>query len=353
MQRNQRSKEAKKMSFNEPSLRSAVDLEIRQVRGKYVISSMPNEWIFGKANTFLECQKCMTNATWRGVLIGACEECLGFYDAETLLGFSEKPTEDAMPGRSTSAPFGFYRATSHLVCQKIDELMDVDSSLANIPSKSKAINHEEAYSLYGLASFKKNSENISLLLDSPYGLKTLSQRYKCAREEVFIGEYLKTDPRWYSITCLLGTLSDEFNPHSKTFYKKCEKMEKEWIQCEFATTQEQVDVEMGQQKEKEKEKEKKNETLYECHYCGIKGTKKEVLRCGSCKGVRYCSVACQSRDWTKGGAYMCDNGVPSDPHKACCPYLTTLRLDQEKYDQMIQEARDDRDDLERVMEDVD
>ncbi len=40
------------------------------------------------------------------------------------------------------------------------------------------------------------------------------------------------------------------------------------------------------------------ESVYRCAVCGSVGTAEAKLqRCGSCKRVEYCSVACQRADW--------------------------------------------------------
>ena len=307
------------MDVNE-RLITAENITIHKVRGKYVISSMPTEWIFGQENTLLECHKCMQDATWRGVLIGPCVDCSVIYQGAPV-GFFEKEYAHAMPAGSSAAPFGFYSGYGRDVCRQIDALMPED---LHIPPVAYPVKHDDAYSFYGIAELGNYTADTSYLLESVYGQDIINRRYKCDSSD-------DGDERWFSITSLWGKLAEEFDQHSLPFYKKCEKMEKAWTQCVSATTQAEVDSEMAQKKiDKNK--------MHDCHYCGNMAV---TMLCGACKAVRYCSVACQHRDWTKGGAYMCSDGQPSDPHKANCAYLTGIRTAQAEYEAMMRIAVED------------
>lgn len=287
------------------------DLYIKKVRGKYVISSMPDEMVFGIPGTLLECQKCMDNASWRGVLIGACQECEIKYSGLSI-GFDEKESPEARPDYSSAKPFGFDCGYARKVCDKIDEIFAQNEALC-IPQKPRAIKSEDVYSFYGLASLQLNDYT---LLYQGYSCDAFYERYNLPCLESY-------ETRHDAIAEAIHVLRCNFDPFSKEFFNKCEKMEKKWIMCPEATSQEEVDEKMR------KEKEKIKKPMRECHYCGdIKETKK----CGQCKSVRYCSVACQSRDWYKGGAYACLNGEVSSPHKESCEYLRGLRLEQEEYE---------------------
>lgn len=293
--------------------RTAENLGIRRVRGKYVISTMPTKWIFGKANTLLECDKCMRDATWRGVLIGPCISCSVVYHGVPN-GFPEKASSDAMP--MGGSPFygdglGFYIKQ---VCDKIDELLaSNDPELANIPSRAQPINHNDAYSFYGLASLGNYTSDSIQICESEDAIEIMCARYKCASPAL---------RRWTSITSCITNLSSVFDPFSVDFFKKCEKMEKKWIKNSSASTQEEVE---------EANMQRKRARLHDCYYCGNRGV---TMLCGKCKTMRYCSVACQYRDWTKGGAYTCANEQPSDPHKASCEYLAELQKEQREYETM-------------------
>jgi MYND finger len=292
-------------------LNTTDNITIRYVRGKYVISTMQEaDLVFGQANTLLECPTCMRDATWRGVLIGPCEACSYIYDGYDI-GFPEKKYPHSMPCGSIAAPFGFYCGVGREVCRKIDALL-AEGIDHIIPPNAQHIKHEDAYSFYGAASL---CMDITLMIESLWGTHNIGLRYNCECDS----------RRLTSIIRVMSELSSEFDT-SLEFYKKCEKMEKEWIECSDAITQEEVDSEMS----RKKMVDKKTNT-HECHYCG---NIEKTMLCGECKSVRYCSVACQHRDWTKGGAYTCANGEPSDPHKASCAYLTGLRKNQENYEKM-------------------
>jgi len=306
-------------------LSSVNDLTIKKVRGKYVISTMPPNKFFGIPGTLLECQDCMDDATWRGVLIGACQECQQKYSGEgILIGFDEKVHVDAMPGYSNAAPFGFYSGFALDVCLKINELLEEgqgwqNGMSRNIPLEPRAIKTADAYSFYGLAQLSLREFNT--MLNTPTAYSHYAERYNA-----YIYNY---NSRYDGVFEAIELLANAFDLYDPEFYKLCQKMEKEWSICSEASTQAEVDQEMLLRKKAQKEK------VHDvCHYCGdVKKTKK----CGQCQSVRYCSVACQSRDWSKGGAYACLNGEVSSPHKESCEYLTQIRLRQERYENGLPE----------------
>jgi hypothetical protein len=314
---------------SETLLSSTDDFYIKEVRGKYVISSMPSTLVFGIPGTLLECQQCMDNASWRGVLLGACQECALQYTERDVgngyvydvgNGYGVKDPE-AMPCDPRAKPFGFYRGFACDICIKIDRILkQVEDS--RIPSEPRAIKHQDAYSFYGLASLEIDDFN---LIYQGYSYDVFHERYN-----------IECEGRHNAIVRAIDSLRDAFDPFSPEFYGKCEKMEKEWMMCPEATTQEEVFIAMGE--EKEKEEKDKNVLEKQCHYCGdIKPLKK----CGKCKCIRYCSVACRSRDWSKGGAYACQSGgMVSSPHKESCDYLLSLRLDQEQYEEEQRQERE-------------
>lgn len=302
-------------------LLSTDDLFIKQVRGKYVISSMPKHLVFGIPGTLLECQQCMDNATWRGVLIGACQECALKYNSVYTFGkgYEKKEQKEILCDPST-APFGFYTGFSYVVCEKINEILGDDS---NLPKEPRYIKTNEAYSFYDLASLPKME--FSLMLDTRSAVTFFAERYHIKPNNYNVYE----GPRYSAIISAIYQLRNIFNTQNKEFYTKCEKMEKEWIMCHEANTQKEV-LEKNEKNEEEKE---------QCYYCG---NVKPLKACGKCKNIKYCSIACQSRDWSKGGAYACMNGDVSAPHKESCEYLNGLRLEQERYDE-VQQANDEDD----------
>ena len=325
---------AQSQSHNElrPLLSSTDDLFIKKVRGKYVISSMPDKLVFGIPGTLLECQNCMDNASWRGVLIGACQECEFKYSG-LLIGFDVKDSLQDRPGCSSAKTFGFFCGYAHAICNKIDKILDQYED-APIPLEPRSIKTEDAYSFYGLASLKE--DNFRLMLATPEAVAIFANRYYIKRSEHWSYHTRNDGPRYEglryaAIIRAISSLRAEFNPQSKDFYALCEKMEKEWMLCPDATNQEEV---LLLNKEKAQKKEQ-----HECDYCGdIKETKK----CGQCQSVRYCSVACQSRDWSKGGAFACLNGDVSSPHKESCEYLTQMRLRQERYENSLPEEEKEK-----------
>jgi hypothetical protein len=310
-------------------LSSVNDLTIKKVRGKYVISTMPTYKFFGIPGTLLECQDCMDDATWRGVLIGACQDCQQKYSGEgILIGFDEKVYIDAMPGYSNAAPFGFYSGFAFDVCLKINELLEegqgwLNGMKRNIPLDPRAIKTADAYSFYGLAQLSLREFNT--MLNTPTAYTRYATRYNIYRHHI----------RYDGVFEAIEQLANAFDLYDPEFYKLCQKTEKEWTLCSEASTQAEVDAEMlllrkqKEEEEKQKKEKQKEKVHVACHYCGdIKPTKK----CGQCLSVRYCSVACQSRDWHQGGAYECVDGELSTPHKEVCEYLMGLRQGQEQWE---------------------
>lgn len=237
------------MSFPETVqlLSDTSDLRIIKMRGIFVINTIPSSCIFGIKDTIVECEKCMRNASWRGVLIGACDDCSYLYHGLGGLGFPEKEFPHDIPGGTSSAPFGFYCGYALNVCIRIDQLMErYDPLVASIPNEPKSVCHDYAYSFYGIASL---GENISLLMMSERAIKYLCERYH------FKSEY--RDKRCGSILNILTNLSAEFEPLSPAFFHKCEKLEKEWTFCKSAMTQQEVDEQMVEKQRKREEKENK------------------------------------------------------------------------------------------------
>jgi len=313
------------------------DLFIKQVRGKYVINSMMDDLVFGIPGTLLECQECMDNATWRGVLIGPCSTCADKYNKHFKsrrslgCGYKEKESADAMPidDEWRVMPFGYrpiiVGSIGDKVCKKISKLLDDNGD--NIPSQPRAIKTDDAYSFYGLA--KLSQEAYDLMLNTPDAFAFFAAKYHI--------NYGIVSKRFVGINKTLDSLAHEFDSDDMEFYKKCEKMEKEWILCKDATTQKEVDREMMSD-EKKTEMENKKKVLKPCDYCwDIKETKV----CSKCKSVRYCSVACQSKDWSKGGAYACLNGEMSSPHKETCNYLYNMKMEQERYEAGLDKDEDE------------
>ena len=313
------------------------NITIKTVRGRNVISTMPDEWVFGRANTLLECSACMTNASWRGVLLGLCEDCAYEYHGKDGLGFPKKEYLHAMPSCSSGAPFGFYCGFGPNVSRKINEL--ITGTMTTI---STAIHHDDAYSFYRLAEMKKNSpSDFALLTKSMFGKQNLAFRYNFqegaaehegAAQDEHEGASASEDERWKGIQAVLELLTQEFDPHSLAFFVKCEKMEEQWNECSEAKTQEDVD---SQLQVKEEMKAEKKRAKISCQHCGqhIK-----TLLCSACKSVRYCSVACQHQDWKLG-------------HKDRCKEIIKGKALQAKYNAMMKEADEDKDKLE--MENVD
>ena len=292
-------------------LSSTDGLTIKKVRGKYVISTMPTYKFFGIPGTLLECQDCMDDATWRGVLIGACQDCQQKYSGEgILIGFDEKVEADAMPGYSNAAPFGFYSGFAFDVCFKINELLAAENIAVPL-GKPRALETDDAYSFYGLSSL--SNEEFCILLDTPTAYNLFADRY-----------YAPTAIVRFASIDVINKLRTTFDPFSKTFYTKCKKMETEWTKLNAL---------------EEKEREKEKEHLHPCHYCG---DIKETGKCAQCQSVRYCSVACQNRDWSQGGAYDCHGGKVSSPHKEVCEYLMGLRLRQEQYENGLLEEGEEK-----------
>jgi hypothetical protein len=288
-------------------LSTTENLFIKKVRGKFVINTMPDQLTFSAPGTLLECQQCMDNASWRGVLIGTCTKC-----SPNGLGYDEKKKSHAMPCNPCAAPFGYYSGFAYEVCEKINELLDshLDEKTTILVSEPRAIKTNDAYSFYNLAQLQ--DEEFRLLLSTREAVEIFANRYYIAGPD---------DKRYLAIYLTIHMLRGIFSPHCKEFYKKCEKMEKEWILCTEATSQEEVNLALH--------KKQKETSIQPCHYCG---DIKPILLCGNCKSIRYCSVACQTRDWENGGAYTFNNGELSSPHKESCEYLNELRLEQKNFE---------------------
>ena len=78
---------------------------------------------------------------------------------------------------------------------------------------------------------------------------------------------------------------------------------------------------------KETKKETVNETINVksiCEYCKLYKYKHQLKKCGRCKLVSYCSVACQKRDWNNPNELNDDNYHKN--HKKLCLAVTSFNI---------------------------
>jgi len=158
------------------------------------------------------------------------------------------------------------------------------TSIGPIVSSPKAKPYD--YSIYNLASLSQ-SDFDNIVNNDTRGpkfyefinhYKKISNRFEYDDEtDIETNEY---------ITILIdhiNSLRQKFNKWSFKFYKKCLKIEKFFK------------VKKGDRDDDEED----NDVLdtLKCAFCEQYKLRKDLKKCGICKTVRYCSIACQSRDW--------------------------------------------------------
>uniref|UniRef100_A0A6C0F051 MYND-type domain-containing protein n=1 Tax=viral metagenome TaxID=1070528 RepID=A0A6C0F051_9ZZZZ len=158
------------------------------------------------------------------------------------------------------------------------------TSIGPIVSSPKAKPYD--YSIYNLASLPQDDFNriIDINNRGPEFIKFINH-YKKISNRFEYDDETDIETNEY-ITILIDHINSQrqkFNKWSFKFYKKCLKIEKFFK------------VKKGDRDDDEDDDDVLD-TL-KCAFCEQYKLRKDLKKCGICKTVRYCSIACQSRDW--------------------------------------------------------
>lgn len=249
-------------------------------RGIVCIDTFPLELVWAKPNTVLECNNCLAYATFKNVLVGLCKNCaLYSYNGKYGNGFFKYPYSDN-DDIELSYCFGNIKPL-HIL------------NIKGIEYSQTALNNNDTYSIYNL-SLSSNNE-LSLLFNETfniYGLYNFQSYYNCDVE-------------------VLHMIIDKVKEHKNTFTIWSSKYYNDCLTIEnfYKVNKENYQI----------QEETNNYDKYICSYCNIYKLKKELKKCGRCFTARYCSIACQSRDWYR------------DHKLFCSQILTSTELDTMRY----------------------
>ena len=231
-------------------------------RGIVCIDTFPLELVWGKTNTILECSNCLEYATFKNVLVGLCKNCAVYsYNCKYGLGFYNFPYSD-LSNNDISLCFGNINPINIL-------------NIKGIEYPQTALNYSDSYSIYNLSLSPKNE--LFLLIQEPfniYGLHEFQKYYNCSIEVLDI------------IIHKIKEHKLSFNIWSNKYYSECLNIENF-----YKVSEEDYKI------QSEIANNKLDKPKSKCSYCNIYKLKTELKKCGKCGISKYCSSACQIRDW--------------------------------------------------------
>jgi hypothetical protein len=262
-------------------------------RGIVCIDTFPLELVWGKEHTVLECNNCLEYATFKNVLVGLCKNCAIYsYNCKYGNGFLNFPYSDYnIISTNISVCFGNIYPL-HIL------------NIEGLEYKQKALNNSESYTIYNLSLSSK--DELNLLLQVPfniYGLYEFQKYYNCDLEVLQI---------------ILDKIKEHkinFNIWNNDYYNKCLKIEN-FFKVSEENYKIQNDIENNIQNEKTTNTTNINKPKYHCNYCNVYKYKNELKKCIRCSNARYCSIACQTRDWKDKHKIQCQKQDLENPaHK--------------------------------------
>jgi len=246
------------------------NLEVVTHRGIKCINTFPSNIIWGIPNTVLECNNCISYAIDpnTNVLIGLCANCAEIYKGKYGCGYYGN-----LQGMTKNInPVTFGGLNTDDVIKKLSTFSNLDKS------KIICLRQNDLYTIYNLVLLSNN--DIELLCNKDnYGWKEFQNYYNCEDEalEIIIENIYKLKSELEKIRT--ENISDFL--FDKEFYKKCIDVEDY-----FRVKHETEPIELPES------------NIKQCNYCRKESCKiNDLKKCGNCKEVRYCSIACQTRDW--------------------------------------------------------
>jgi hypothetical protein len=299
---------------------SLPEIKILTYRGIKCISTIPLELIWGKKGTCLECNICLKNAIdpKSKILIGLCYICAEYYDYKYGCGYFEN-----LDGYE-DIPTAFGGLDTNYVIDKVHIITNNKLGQYQI-----ANNVEHIWSIYDMViRLSKNDINL-LTKKNNYGWQDFYKNYENNRGydlEIDLDAILNTVQylqNLYNIIDSEGEIIHEtidlllFN---KEFYNYCFE-----IQLNYP---EKLNLDIDDNIQSSKL------FRYNCEYCNTYKSKSKLKKCSTCQCVRYCSIACQTRDWNL-------------KHKNICPIIS------HEYQNSQNGQADQNDQNDQNIEDVD
>lgn len=246
------------------------------VRQKYTISTFPPELTWPPLpNTILECANCMVYGCYRGVLIGPCRNCADEYEGQYGVGlFLNARETDQMGDSDDWQPLAFGQLHPDRVKSMIDQSLGPTGYAINSGMYDRhdldlfpcCIARRDAYSVYNLAALTTAFERDLLKVDDLIG----------AGYTGFDAETLG------SFLSAVAALALQYNDYTtRTFFYACKRLEQYYKEEFFMRAQAAAAAAA------------KNAADARCTYC----QQPSKAKCSRCRRVRYCSYACQQRDW--------------------------------------------------------
>jgi hypothetical protein len=317
-------------------------------RGIRCIDTFPNELVWGGIpGTVLECANCIYYASdpITHVLFGLCIHCASEYNGKygcgyfiDLKGHTPNDIPVTFGGLSTENALDnlhiYINSDEYVNSEEYDGNNGNDG---NIYFESQTcIKTEDVFSIYNLALLSDN--DINLLKKQPNNgwitFKTYYNLYDCKDSDMQLILILK------QISQLKSKYETEYNNilFNKEFYKECVIIEndiKKKLEYNYVIEENKKEFNNNNNSNSSNGNSNSNNNYkYQCNYCKILKQKSHLKKCSICKKAKYCSIACQTRDWKL-------------KHKVLCSYSQINSIKEEEEDEEEDIEKDKTVDLEQ------
>jgi len=269
------------------------NLTIVNHRGIQCISTFPKELVWATPEYIgLGCKNCMEYATYKKVMIGLCINCADTYNGKYGSGYYG--TLDGL--NMFDNPVAFGNLNTYDVINKIDEIDEIDE-IDDSKSSDIIYDSDINYSVFYLSIVSKND----IILLKELIINTIMEDYSCW---YYFKDYYNCDDEVLIIILnAILKLKEEYEildinvMFDKDYFKKCNIIETFYRVLPYEIEQANNDYDTRYNEEYYNYRQYTKTIKYNCNYCNIQKTKKELKKCGGCEKVNYCSIACQTHDW--------------------------------------------------------
>lgn len=277
------------------------DIKIITYRGIKCISTIPLELIWGKKGTCLECNNCLKFAVEpkSKILIGLCYICAETYNYKYGCGYFEYlDGYEAIP-----TAFGGLKTSD-----VIDKIHIITNN--KIGQYQIANNIEHIWSIYDMViRLSKNDINL-LTKKNNYGWQEFYKNYENNGGydiEIDLNAIINT-------VQYLQSLYDIIDIEGNVIYESLDKL---LFDKEFYNNCIESQIKYPEKLKMDIDDNVQNTQLskYFCEYCNIYKPKKNLKKCSICNCVRYCSIACQNRDWNLKHKNICSSSIQSNENE--------------------------------------
>jgi len=329
--------------------RTLANLKVVTYRGIKCISTIPKELIFGISSTVLECVNCMVYATdpRTKILIGICTNCaMDYNELHNNIDKYGCGYYFNLQGKcSHETPFAFGNLATNDVITRLNIIAD-KSDYEQVANKS-----QDTYSIYNIAMLSDDDFNLfKKLVETNIIVSKQMQHYYCCEDEVItigIMPAIKALRKKFTELYRVSNVDNLYNLHSLDLmfnadvYSDCLTVEK-YFKVVIPSPESRANRSYRAANSDDATSESTASTAsasafastsavkFCCNYCNKYKYRYELKKCGQCKTVRYCSIACQSLDWKATHKHI------------CMPYLEPVPLHQPTRDTREYEARQAR-----------